>query len=434
MGNRSIIKKEIMSRLLVIIIFLLFFASPHSQEVDENEESSPFSTTKKKVQIWKGDVVGVYKNRVWIKIRVYRNQKIAKYNLEKLKSLFQEKKDYPVYQKETDLPVGSFLMREAILEEKNLHPKDKHFEVVLIGDYLPAKESRISSITTDTYIASYTEEDFYVEPNNYFKGRYTQPRKSVIHPKDRKEMMLISRGLFIYGQGNDASEDNFNPYFNEPTLATLKEIPSFYMDKYEVTNAEYQYFLQQTNSAAPVHWIGGKFPEGEQNHPVVNLTYREVEKYARWAGKRIPSEFEWEKAARGGGVIPYTNRDESIVYQITTLRYPFGDDFDSLLCNSRESKKGKTISVYELSQEGASPYGIIGMCGNAPEWTSSWYEPYPGHHLKSFSFGKIYKVVRGGSFSENAKNTTGLARSYGGVPNLAEDRRAGFRLVTDYRD
>jgi formylglycine-generating enzyme required for sulfatase activity len=419
---------------IILLIIVVFQGVIISQESENNEDSSPFATTKKRVLVWKGDVVGVYKNRVWIKIRVYRNQKIAKYNFEKLKSLFEEKKNYPVYQKETNLPVGSFQLREANLEEKNIHPKDKFFEVILVGDYITDTNSRLSAITTDTYIASYTEEDFYVEPNGYFQGRYTPPRKSVIHPKDRKEMMLVMRGLFIYGQGNDASEDNFNPYFNEPTLATLKELPSYYIDKYEVTNFEYQYFLSQTNSAPPAHWIGGKFPTGEENHPVVNLTYREVERYARWVGKRIPTEFEWEKAARGGGVIQYTNRDESIVYQIVTTKFPFGEDFDPLLCNSRESKTGKTISVHELSTEGASPYGVIGMCGNAPEWTSSWYEPYPGHHLKSFSFGKIYKVVRGGSFSENAKNSSSLSRSYGGIPNLAEDRRAGFRLAMDYRD
>ncbi|BDA77129.1 hypothetical protein LPTSP3_g00590 [Leptospira kobayashii] len=424
-----------MNRLFILILILLYFpTSFYSQENTEDEEVSPFATTKKKVQLWKGDVTGVYKNRLWIKIRIYRNQKIAKYSNTELKSLFETKKDYPVYQKETNLPIGTFLLRETIWEEKNIHPKDKYFEVVLVGDYSPDANSKISAITTDSYIASYVEEDFYVEPGGYFKGRYTPPRKSVIHPKDRKEMVLVTRGLFLYGQGTDSGSDNFNPYYNDPKLGNLKEIPSFYIDKYEVTNGEYMYFLKQTNGKPPTNWLGGKFPVGEEDHPVINLTYREVEKYAIWVGKRIPSEWEWEKASRGPGVIEYTNRDETISYQIITTKYPFGDEFDSLLCNSRESKLGKTMSVYELSTEGSSPYGAIGMCGNAPEWTSSWYELYPGHHLKSFSFGKIYKVVRGGSFSENAKNSSSIARSYGGIPNLSEDRRAGFRLVMDYRD
>ncbi|TGN20377.1 formylglycine-generating enzyme family protein [Leptospira idonii] len=424
-----------MKRIAFFLLFVFFLSSvSFAQENETEEDVSPFATTKKKVLLWKGDVVGVYKNRVWIKIRIYRNQKIAKYSSEELKSLFDSKKDYPVYQKETNLPVGSFLLREAVWEEKKIQPKDKYFEVILVGDFSSDPKSKLSGVTTDTYIASYVEEDFYVEPGGYFKGRFTPPRKSIVHPKDRKEMVLITRSLFLYGQGTDPSQDNFNPYFNDPSLATLKELPSYYIDKYEVTNGEYSYYLKQTNSTPPSHWIGGKFPSGEENHPVVNLTYREVEKYSRWVGKRIPTEWEWEKAARGPGVVEYTNRDETLSYQIITTKYPFGDDYDSLLCNSRESKLGKTVSVFELSTEGSSPYGAMGMCGNAPEWTSSWYELYPGHHLKNFSFGKIYKVVRGGSFSENAKNSSAVSRSYGGIPNLTEDRRAGFRLVMDYRD
>ncbi len=423
-----------MLRILLVIIFILFLNPIHSQEDSDGEETSPFATTKKKVQVWKGDVVAVYKNRLWVKIRIFRNQKIAKDDYQKLKGQFEINKDYSVYQKETDIKIGFFRLREVNLEEKNINLKEKYYEAILKGDYLPDKDSMVSAITTDTYIAHSREEDFYIEPNSYFKSRYTQPKKSIFHPKDRKEMMLVSRGLFLFGQGNNASEDNFNPFYNNPSLATLKELPSYYIDKFEVTNSEYDFFLKQTNSPAPPHWIGGKFPDGEENFPVINLTYREVEKYAKWTGKRIPTEFEWEKAARGAGVIQYTNRDETIAYQITAIKYPFGDEFDSTLCNSRESNKGRTVSVYELAKEGESPYGVIGMCGNAPEWTSSWYELYPGHHLKSFAFGRIYKVIKGGSYYENAKNSTAISRSFGGIPNLSEDRRAGFRLVTDYRD
>lgn len=421
--------------LLILFTFnLVVLAQELGPEEEQADDVSPFATTKKKVLAWRGEVVGVYKNRLWIKIRIYRNQKIAKKSVDELQNLFVVNKVYPVKQKETQLNVGSFILRESVFEEKRIIQKSNFFEVILKGDYKPDPNSKISSITTDTYIADYVDEDFYVEPNQFFKGRSTPPRKIVIHPKDRKEMVLVSRGLFLFGQGNDASQDNFNPYFNEPNIGSLKELPSFYIDKYEVTNQEYKYFTDQTNTITPPHWIDGRFPAGEENHPVINLTYREVEKYARWVGKRVPTEFEWEKAARGAGVIQNTNRDETIYFQNITTKYPYGDDFDPLLCNTRESNQRKTVSVYELSKEGESPYGAIGMCGNAPEWTSSWYELYPGHHLQSFSFGKIYKVVRGGSFSENSKNATTIARSYGGIPNLSEDRRAGFRLVMDYRE
>ncbi len=426
------IRKDSMKKVLGFIILLTFATILHSQE--ESNEESPFATTFKSTMLWKGDVVGVYKNRMWIKVRIYRNQKISKLSLKELKSKVDEKREYPVFQKTTEILQGKFLVRETIFEEKNINKKNQFFEVVLVGDYLPDSSSKIKEVTTDTYIASFIQEDFYREPDAFFKGRYTPPRKSIFHNKDRKEMVLVSRGLFLYGQGTDPSSDNFNPYFLDPKTSTLKEIPSFYIDKYEVTNAEYSYFLKQTNTSPPPHWIGGKFPVGEDDLPVTHLTFREVEKYAAWAGKRIPTEFEWEKAARGPGVIEYVNRDESLGYQIIATKYPHGDDFDPLYCITRESKVEKPVSVYELSSEGSSPYGAIGMCGNAPEWTSSYYELYPGHHIKNFAFGKIYKVIRGGGFSELGKHSSAIARSYGGIPNLAEDRRAGFRLVVDYRD
>lgn len=422
-----------MKKSLVLLLFLFSISLLHSEEEEMNEES-PFSSTQKSVLVWKGDVVGVYKNRLWIKVRIYRNQKISKLSLSELKSKIQVTKEYPVYQKLTEVLQGKFVVRDTIFEEKNINKKNQFMEVVLVGDYLADPNSKMKEITTDAYIASFVQEDFYREPDAFFKGRYTTPRKTIFHPKDRKEMVLVSRGFLLYGQGTDPSSDNFNPYFLNPTTSSIKELPSYYIDKYEVTNAEYAYFLKQTNGDPPPHWIRGSYPVGEENYPVVHLTYREVEKYASWVGKRIPSEFEWEKAARGPGVIEYVNRDESLGYQITATKYPYGDEFDPLFCITRESNREKPVSVYDLSTEGASPYGVLGMCGNAPEWTSSYYELYPGHHIKNFSFGKIYKVIRGGGYSESAKNSSAIARTYGGIPNLAEDRRAGFRLVMDYRD
>lgn len=420
-----------MKKLVFALLFSFVLTGPGWSD-DSTGEEAPFSSKTKKVLLWKGDVVGVYKNRVWIKIRIYRNQKISRYSASDIQTLLKTAKEFPVYQKGTDIQQGVFLLRDSVVEEKK--PKAKEYEVVLSGDYLPTPDSKMPNITTDAYISSFIEEDFYVEPDAFFKGRFTPPRKTVIHPKDKKEMVLVGRGLFLYGQGTDPSSDSFNPYFLEPKTATLKEIPSFYIDKYEVTNSEYDTFLKQTNTKPPAHWIQGKYPLGEDEHPVNYLTYREVEQYANWVGKRIPTEFEWEKAAKGPGVIEYQNRDETLRYQVIATKYPFGDDFDPVLCNARESKVGKTLPVTELSTEGASPYGAIGMCGNVSEWTSSNYQVYPGHHLKSFSFGNMFKVIRGGSFSESAKQCSVTVRSFGGIPNLYEDRRAGFRLVMDYRD
>lgn len=402
----------------------------------EEEAENPNSSSKKQTVIWKGEVTAVLKNRGSIKVKIHKNQKILQSNRSEIKSLFSQNMELPVFQKETKIQIGKFILREALWEETELTSRKKYFEVTLRGDFQKDENPRNPAIeiTTDSYIASLGEKDFFVEPNSFFKGRATLAKQSIIHPKDRKEMVLVNRGLILYGQGTDASADSFNPNYMNLKLSTIPEIRAFYIDKYEVTNQEYSLFLEKTNRKPPPHWLNGKFPEGEEDHPVHSLTYREAEAYAVWTGKRLPTEWEWERAAKGPGVIQFTNRDETIGFDTIPQRYPFGDEFDPMYCNTRESKIAKTISVYELSEEGASPFGVIGMCGNVPEWTSSWYETYPGHFLRSYALGKQFKVVRGGSFSESARQATVYYRSYGGIPNLTEDRRAGFRLVWDYKE
>lgn len=220
--------KDSMKKLLLILFVLGIVMAPLVSQEETSEESS-FATTKKKVQLWKGEVVGVYKNRLWIKVRIYRNQRISKLSLTEIKSLFTDTKEFPVYQKVTDLKQGVLVVRDTVWEEKHINKKNQFIEVVLVGDYKPDLSSKMKEITTDAYISSYIEEDFFTEPDAFFKGRYTPPRKTVFHPKDRKEMVLVSRGLFLYGQGTDPSADSFNPYFLEPKASNLKEMPSFYM-------------------------------------------------------------------------------------------------------------------------------------------------------------------------------------------------------------
>lgn len=419
---------------LIAIIGFIGLGFLQVQHLRSQSEEEPASSTKKPVVIWKGEVTGIYKNRASIKVKIYRNQKISKLAKEELEALFAERKEYPVFQKETHIQLGTFVWNEILWEEvRPKNGKETIYEITLRGFYGrdPNLGKGMPDISVDCYIASVVSKDFYIEPGSFFKGRSTPKKNQVIHPTDKKEMVLVPRGLFLYGQGTDPSLDSFNPYFMQLKLSTIPELRAYYIDKYEVTNQEYARFLEKTNSPRPSHWKDGKYPEGEEDHPVHSLTYREVESYATWVGKRVPTEWEWEKAAKGSGVIAYTNRDETVSYEIQSQKYPFGDEFDPMLCNTKESKIGKTVSIYELPEEGASPYGAIGMCGNVSEWTSSTYETYPGHFLRSFSFGKQFRVVRGGSFADNAKQATVYARNYGGIPNLREDRRAGFRLVWD---
>jgi len=138
-----------------------------------------------------------------------------------------------------------------------------------------------------------------------------------------------------------------------------------------VTNGQYARFVAATRRRPSEHWRGRTPPGWLRDHPVVNVSWDDAVAYAAWAGGRLPTEQEWEKAARG----------------IDGRIYPWGDEFDSARCNTRESGIGTTTPVGRYSPDGDSPCGCADMAGNVLEWTASEYEP-----------DSSYLWVRGGSW------------------------------------
>ena len=144
----------------------------------------------------------------------------------------------------------------------------------------------------------------------------------------------------------------------------------FFAARTPVTNAQYARFVAETGRESPQHWKGPQPPAELADHPVVYVTWHDAVAYAEWAGARLPTEEEWEKAARG-----YDGRE-----------YPWGAGFDKSKCNTSESGIGSTTPVGRFSPRGDSPYGLQDAAGNVWEWTVSWYEE------------REYRVVRGGSW------------------------------------
>jgi len=188
-----------------------------------------------------------------------------------------------------------------------------------------------------------------------------QPKEN---PEVTSEMVEIPAGDFTMGT-SDEEIDQLCAKYRVARSWFITEAPrhkvhvaAFRIDKHPVTNAEYAAFVEATRHQPPQSWRGRSFPDRLKDHPVVSVRFQEALAYAEWAGKRLPTEEEWEKAARG---------PEGLVY-------PWGNDWDPERCNFNpepEESSGRGTSPVTAFPGGASPYGVIDMIGNVMEWTAS---------------------------------------------------------------
>jgi len=192
---------------------------------------------------------------------------------------------------------------------------------------------------------------------------------SSVEPAPPPGMVLIPAGEFTMGGQHHPDE--------APVLQASTD--AVYMDVYEVTNADYKKFIDATKYPAPLQWRNNTYSPGQDKLPVVNITWYDAAAYAEWAGKRLPTETEWEKAARG--------TDGRL--------FPWGDEKPTPELMSNNHTNPTPVGSFPA---GTSPYGCHDMAGNAWEWTASWYTPYPGNAAKVEGFGEQYKVIRGGCF------------------------------------
>ncbi|MDY6952431.1 MAG: SUMF1/EgtB/PvdO family nonheme iron enzyme [Thermodesulfobacteriota bacterium] len=217
------------------------------------------------------------------------------------------------------------------------------------------------------------------------------------------DMVKIPKGSFLYGHGKEERAIDYD----------------YWIDVFPVTNKQYREFLSDPDFpdhrvpnrdeewAKPYNWDPDKrtFPEGRGDHPVVLVSHEDAQAFCQWRSKkenkeyRLPTEEEWERAARGSD----------------GREYPWGDEFDETKCNTKESGIGKTTSVTAYP-EGASPHQCQNMAGNIWEWTSSYYDE-----------DKDTMVLRGGSwdYDQDYARCAILANSF---PDLRYND-IGFRCV-----
>lgn len=195
-------------------------------------------------------------------------------------------------------------------------------------------------------------------------------------------MAYIPAGWFE--MGSDESEGKLGLIIGVDELPKHKVyLKGFYMDRYEVTNVQFRDFVNATdNPYRPSHWEEKRtFQRGEENHPVVDVDWLDADIYCRWAGKRLPAEAEWEKAARG--------TDGRL--------WPWGNEYGKNKANTLDSGRGWTSPVGGYPDD-VSPYGVYDMAGNVREWVDGWYDIYPGNNVSAEFYTGPYRVLRGGSF------------------------------------
>ncbi len=214
-------------------------------------------------------------------------------------------------------------------------------------------------------------------------------------------MVYVRGGAFAMGT-DDASADAWSKPAHEVTVRP------FFLDQYEVTNGEYARFVDETGRAAP--WPGGELRLADAKLPVTNVTWYDAEAYARWAGKRLPTEAEWEYAARGAD----------------GRRFPWGNEWNPRAASSSEDGVDRPAPVGSYG-EGVSPFGVYDMGSNVSEWVADRYAAYPNSSFvpKAGEF----RVFRGGMFMSPPAEISNWKRF--GIKPDEKRPYLGFRCAKD---
>lgn len=252
------------------------------------------------------------------------------------------------------------------------------------------------------------------------------PAETPPEPPTPEGMVMVSAGTYTVGRDNGSD-------LEKPQRKVA--LPAFFMDRTEVTNADYKKFVDATHHKPPTNWPGGVFSADHASYPVTGIKWEDADAYAKWAGKRLPTEAEWEAAARGSD----------------GRRYPWGNAWRAGLANI-EIKTTKKYGPKDYPDEikpvgqypnGASAAGALDMIGNVWEYTADEFKLYPGNpkrldeitvgpdNLKlKLERGKTYRVFRGGAFDGDQQHDA----SYRGlIDDSLPYPKIGFRCVKDLK-
>ncbi|HGG06259.1 MAG TPA: hypothetical protein ENK28_12445 [Aliiroseovarius sp.] len=283
-------------------------------------------------------------------------------------------------------------------------------------------------------------------------------------------MVLIPAGEFIMGSDKVATADESigvgatKPWYLDEHPRHRQTLPAYYIDRYEVTNREYAAFVAATGHAAPINWANNGYIlrprlnalralpveklrrlgaeifrldmdtrqmdtdalikafedrlEMLDREPVTYVTWRDARAYCNWAGGRLPTEAEWEKAARGRA----------------GHEFPWGNEWQPAMANAGDEFWEDGVAPVGSYEGDKSDYGVYDLAGNVSEWVQDWYQPYPGSDYSSADFGEKFKLIRGAGWGREGHYALHLFlraayRFYLNPESAHED--LGFRCAKD---
>ncbi|MEW6246715.1 MAG: SUMF1/EgtB/PvdO family nonheme iron enzyme [Nitrospirota bacterium] len=262
------------------------------------------------------------------------------------------------------------------------------------------------------------------------EGKKIAAERAKLPAKD--EMVRIPAGWFLMGSDKKVDRNAYPPELPQRKVY----LDAYDIDQYEVTTVQFLRFVLATDRPPLVDWKydGGNFQEAMASHPVMHVSWYDAEAYCKWAGKRLPTEAEWEKAARGedGRIYPWGNQPAGLSranFGRTGLSGPVRDRPERLLLYP------PIISV-DKYENAVSPYGVFQMAGNVAEWVADWYDPAyyktaPDKNPKGPESG-TQKAFRGGGWIDSTPVVRAAQRN-GTDPNTKMNW-LGFRCARDAKD
>jgi iron(II)-dependent oxidoreductase len=228
-----------------------------------------------------------------------------------------------------------------------------------------------------------------------------------------KNMTLVSGGAFMMGR-DESSAEGADVGEQPAHKSTLKP---FLMDIYEVTNQDYAAYLKATGRKAPANWNKQtkSYEPGKDLYPVTGINWVEANAYCQNYKKRLPTEAEWEFAARGND----------------SRLYPWGNEWQDGMANANNVNNSSTeVGKYSIG----SPFGTYDMVGNAWEWTSSVMKPYPNGKMPANQPSGKLRVIRGGTYDSDKQFATATYRTGWPEKGASTYAQTSFRCVQDVKN